>query len=380
MTHHFKLPSSFLYRTLIGAVVLWTGPLSASSAQEQPGQEIVVQEPPAATKAVADFSSCTQPAYPKAALREEQHGTVTVALLIGVDGTVRDTKVVTSSGFPLLDMATLDGIGKCRFFPGTMDGKPTESWTEIQYVWVLDEANKNPPAMIAAARQGAKRGVAAEQYHLGNAYLNGNGVPRKVSEGMKWLRVAAKQGHAKAQEVVGLMLQGETEGIPPNLVASAAWLRKAAKQGLPRAQYVLGGLLVQGRGIKANPDEGIRWMRKAAEQGDADGQTMLAVTLLQKKPDPARTADAIALLDKAAAQNNEFAQAILGQCFETGTGVTQDYAAAAAMYEKASKSGNRNALNRLAGMYERGEGVPVDFAKATLLRAAAERKPSSPPQ
>lgn len=380
MTHHFNLPGSFPYRTLMGAVLLWTGAVSAAFGQEQPGQEIVVQQPPAATKAVADFSTCALPVWPKAALREEQQGTVTLAFLIGADGTVRDTKLVRSSGFPLLDMAALDGIAKCRFKPGTMGGKPAEAWMSMQYVWTLEDGGRNSPAMIAAARQGAKRGVATEQYNLGMAYLNGNGVPRKFSEGLKWMRLAGKQGHAKAQEAAGMLLQRENEGNPPNLVESAAWFRKAAQQGLPRAQYVLGGLLVRGRGMKANPDEGMRWMRKAAEQGDADGQTALAFQLLQKKPDPARTADAIAWLDKAAAQNNEFAQTMLGQCFESGLGVTQDYAAAAALYDKASKNGNRDALNRLAGMYERGQGVPVDVAKATFLRAAAERKPSSPPQ
>jgi len=88
--------------------------------------------------AVADFSTCAKPEWPKSSLRNEETGTVTLSFLIGTDGHVADSKVIKSSGFRDLDKAALNGIGKCRFKPGLTDGKPTEAWMQMQYVWTLE--------------------------------------------------------------------------------------------------------------------------------------------------------------------------------------------------------------------------------------------------
>ena len=88
--------------------------------------------------AVADFSTCAKPEWPKSSLRNEETGTVTLSFLIGVDGHVADSKVVKSSGFRELDKAAVNGISKCRFKPGMTDGKPEQAWMQMQYVWTLE--------------------------------------------------------------------------------------------------------------------------------------------------------------------------------------------------------------------------------------------------
>ena len=88
--------------------------------------------------AVADFNSCEKPVYPRMAQRNEETGTVTLSFLIGVDGRVIDSKVIKSSGFRDLDQAAQNGIGKCVFKPGSVDGKPEQAWLQMQYVWMLD--------------------------------------------------------------------------------------------------------------------------------------------------------------------------------------------------------------------------------------------------
>jgi hypothetical protein len=30
-----------------------------------------------------------------------------------------------------------EGIARCRFKPATEDGKPVQSWTNMQYIWTL---------------------------------------------------------------------------------------------------------------------------------------------------------------------------------------------------------------------------------------------------
>ena len=93
---------------------------------------------PVRTAAVADFNTCAKPEYPKASLRNEETGTSTVSFLIGVDGRVVDSKILKSSGFRDLDRAAQTAIGKCRFKPAMVDGKPEQGWQPVQYVWTLE--------------------------------------------------------------------------------------------------------------------------------------------------------------------------------------------------------------------------------------------------
>lgn len=86
---------------------------------------------------VADFSSCKKPNWPKAALREERTGTVTLGFKISTDGKVVESRIQRSSGHADLDEAAMAGIGMCSFKAGTRDGAPVETWMQMQYVWTL---------------------------------------------------------------------------------------------------------------------------------------------------------------------------------------------------------------------------------------------------
>ncbi|HEX8613993.1 MAG TPA: M56 family metallopeptidase [Telluria sp.] len=90
-------------------------------------------------KPVVDFSSCAKPVWPKASLRAEHTGTVTLGFKVGEDGRVAGSRIKTSSGHALLDEAARTGIMKCRFTPGTAHGKPVAAWMEMQYVWMLKD-------------------------------------------------------------------------------------------------------------------------------------------------------------------------------------------------------------------------------------------------
>lgn len=94
--------------------------------------------PPARTAAVVDARACEKPEYPSASLRAQETGIVVLSFLIGVDGTVLDSKVERSSGFRRLDEAARKGLGLCRFKPATVDGKPEQAWARIEYEWKID--------------------------------------------------------------------------------------------------------------------------------------------------------------------------------------------------------------------------------------------------
>jgi periplasmic protein TonB len=76
--------------------------------------------------------------YPKASRRMEEEGTVTLKFLIGADGRVLQTEIEKSSGFTRLDEASRVVMSKCQFRPGTLDGKPEQSWANIKITWRLE--------------------------------------------------------------------------------------------------------------------------------------------------------------------------------------------------------------------------------------------------
>lgn len=83
-------------------------------------------------------NSCAQPQYPPASRRNEESGTVLLRFLIGVDGRVIESQVQTSSGYGRLDNAALSALSRCVFKPGTVNGKPEQSWASLKYKWELE--------------------------------------------------------------------------------------------------------------------------------------------------------------------------------------------------------------------------------------------------
>lgn len=111
--------------------------LSALSHAD-PVEEKVVKKTAGMKAARVDFDSCAKPEWPEESLKAEHTGTVTLGFLIGVDGKVKNSRVNSSSGHPLLDEAAREGIQQCSFKPGTRKGKPIESWMQMKYQWTLE--------------------------------------------------------------------------------------------------------------------------------------------------------------------------------------------------------------------------------------------------
>ena len=111
----------------------------------------------------------------------------------------------------------------------------------------------------------AKAGDADAQFHLGNCYFFGLGVPKKQIDGVAWYRKAAEQGHAEAQfNLGGCLYQGY--GVEPDQAEAFRWWRKSAGQNFPAAQISVGDCYLHGRGAEKNEAEAVRWFQKAAEQ------------------------------------------------------------------------------------------------------------------
>ena len=58
-------------------------------------------------------------------------------------------------------------------------------------------------------------------------------------------------------------------GVAQNDDEAVRWYRLAAEQGHSRAQTIWAWMYENGRGVAQNDEEAARWYRMAAEQGDA---------------------------------------------------------------------------------------------------------------
>jgi len=108
----------------------------AGCAQTPASSPATVKTDSIVTIPTAKFDSCERPKYPADALARHIEGTVTLGFLVSAEGAVVDTTLRKSSGDTSLDEAARTALARCTFTPGTVDGKPTERWTEVQYVWV----------------------------------------------------------------------------------------------------------------------------------------------------------------------------------------------------------------------------------------------------
>ncbi len=90
------------------------------------------------TAPVIDGRRCRLPEYPPGSKRMEEAGIVVLRFLIDVDGSVVESKVESSSGYPRLDEAARAALALCSFKAGTVDGKAERSWAKLRYVWKLN--------------------------------------------------------------------------------------------------------------------------------------------------------------------------------------------------------------------------------------------------
>ena len=102
------------------AALLFTG---AASAVEVP--------------ATPDARNCKAD-YPRAALQNDEEGTVSMSFLVSSGGEVKDARINRSSGYKTLDKAAVKRLTACKFTPGTKDGAPADTWTRVDYAWQLN--------------------------------------------------------------------------------------------------------------------------------------------------------------------------------------------------------------------------------------------------
>ena len=125
------------------------------------------------------------------------------------------------------------------------------------------------PRAAELMRMAADAGNPQAQYALATFYKEGRGVTKNPEEATRLLGIAARSGHTDAEVEYGIALFNGT-GTAKNESAAAGFFLKAARKNNPAAQNRLAWMYVTGRGIKADPVEGVRWHQIAKAGGDND--------------------------------------------------------------------------------------------------------------
>ncbi len=155
--------------------------------------------------------------------------------------------------------------------------EPTQEDAQTQYQLGIKFYNaKNYDEALKWLRLAAEKGDARAQNYLGLMYSFGNGVRKDYAEAMKWFDRAVKQGLALAQYNLGWM-HHEGWGVKRDNAEAVKWFRLAAEQKLAVAQYMMGFMYKNGCGVPKDLNEARKWYQLAANQGDIDAQAALVL-------------------------------------------------------------------------------------------------------
>ena len=111
-------------------------PITTTTVAPPPNAPAPAPRPAGVSKApVVKAKACREPDYPAVSERLGEAGSVTLMLLVGVDGKVTESKIQTSSGFERLDKAAQQALSRCKFEPGTVDGVAQPAWAPLKYTF-----------------------------------------------------------------------------------------------------------------------------------------------------------------------------------------------------------------------------------------------------
>ena len=135
-------------------------------------------------------------------------------------------------------------------------------------LWEHSNIRDNYAESVKWYKLAAEAGDAKAQFNLGVMYDEGKGIPQDDAEAVKWYRLAAEAGIAGAQCRLGRMYDFG-EGVPQNYTEAMKWYRLAAEAGMEAAQFNLGDMYANGvAGVVPHDNRlAYMWYNIAAAQG-----------------------------------------------------------------------------------------------------------------
>jgi protein TonB len=118
-----------------GGSTIGTDPLPVAVDMGEPAPPPALVEPSLDQRYARDF----QPVYPAAERRAGREGRVTVSVLVGVDGRVKEARRVGATSDAFWQVTLDRALAKWRFKPGTRGGVPVEAWRRLTLTFVLED-------------------------------------------------------------------------------------------------------------------------------------------------------------------------------------------------------------------------------------------------
>ncbi|KAI8880317.1 HCP-like protein [Backusella circina FSU 941] len=129
------------------------------------------------------------------------------------------------------------------------------------------EVEKDYTIGLLYLQKAADESYGPAQAQIGLMYLDGHGVSKNKSEGMKWINKSVKNMDIDECYDFGIRLychinSGERFGL------AFIFIKEAAERGYGLAQAFLGEMYHEGKGVQRNQDEALEWIRKSTRTMD----------------------------------------------------------------------------------------------------------------
>lgn len=119
----------------------------------------------------------------------------------------------------------------------------------------------------------------ADQLFRYGRYLETKDGPKDLSEVARYYRIAAANGHYKANNNLQQLVSRGAVASPDAPRETIDLVEQLIKQGVPGGYYDMGHYLELGYGVKQDPGKALRYFRKAADLGSPEGQFYVAEKL-----------------------------------------------------------------------------------------------------
>lgn len=125
----------------------------------------------------------------------------------------------------------------------------------------------------------AERGDKGSMYSIADYYESGVGVEQNDAEALHWYRKVSEQGHAIADDRIGVFYENGRGGTIQNYLEAIKWYKKSGERGYGVPYYRIGLLFESGKGVKQNYSQAIYWYSKSLEIRDGCGDEHKATHL-----------------------------------------------------------------------------------------------------
>lgn len=227
--------------------------------------------------------------------------------------------------------------------------------------------------MLGTMLYHANEGIADAQYDLGWSYDQGRyGLKVDYEEAFRWMLKAAKNGHLKAENVIGVYF-AEGVGVTKDMKEAFKWCRLAALGGNEVAQSNLAIMYRDGDITEKDINQAVKWWKLAADQGYDPAMVFLGHCYYSGEGVEQDFKQAVSYYSRAAELDNDEAQIHLANCYLDGEGIEKDIDKCLEILKAASENGSKKAMVSLAKLYEQGKYIEPNYEVAyKYVKSAAE--------